>query len=65
MTHACPRCGTQTEGTYSEGGLLWAICFSCMRNDVDIQRQRQEHLPQRLGLVWPTQQTEEIEEVEE
>ncbi len=35
-THACPRCGQETQGAYSEGGLRWAICEDCMA------RERQE-----------------------
>ena len=31
--HACPRCGESTPGAYSEGGLRWAICYSCMDQD--------------------------------
>ena len=26
----CERCGAETEGTYSEGGIKWAICEDCM-----------------------------------
>ena len=29
----CPRCGKETEGSYSMGGILWAICEDCMNND--------------------------------
>lgn len=28
--HKCPKCGNETDGSYSEGGLLWAICETCM-----------------------------------
>jgi len=35
---ACPRCGRETEGTYSEGGLLWAICEDCMREEREEER---------------------------
>ena len=29
----CPRCGKKTEGSYSEGGILWALCEDCMNDD--------------------------------
>ena len=29
----CPRCGKKTEGSYSEGGTLWALCEDCMNDD--------------------------------
>jgi len=29
----CPRCGGKTEGSYSQGGILWALCEDCMNND--------------------------------
>jgi len=31
--HNCPRCGQSTSGSYSEGGLKWAICDDCMDAD--------------------------------
>lgn len=31
--HECPRCGERTEGSYSAGGVLWAICPACMAAD--------------------------------
>lgn len=31
--HNCPRCGQPTNGAWSEGGLLWAICDDCMSAD--------------------------------
>jgi hypothetical protein len=31
--HECPRCGKLTDGAWSEGGLKWAICDDCMRNE--------------------------------
>ena len=27
--HKCPNCGKLTEGTYSEGGILFALCSEC------------------------------------
>jgi len=27
--HKCPNCGKPTEGTYSEGGVLFALCPDC------------------------------------
>jgi hypothetical protein len=35
MSHPCPRCGKQTEGSYSEGGIKWAICNDCMNDDLE------------------------------
>ena len=29
----CPRCGKETKGSYSEGGILWALCEDCMNDD--------------------------------
>ena len=29
-TYPCPRCGKATQGSYSLGGVLWAICDTCM-----------------------------------
>jgi len=29
--YKCPRCGKLTIGSYSEGGIRWAICEDCMR----------------------------------
>ncbi len=31
--HNCPRCGQLTSGSWSEGGLKWAICDDCMNAD--------------------------------
>jgi len=28
--HPCPRCGEPTYGTWSEGGVKWALCERCM-----------------------------------
>jgi hypothetical protein len=41
LTHKCPRCNNDTEGSYSEGGLLWAICDDCMqqeREEIEYER---------------------------
>jgi hypothetical protein len=39
----CPRCG-QPGGSWSEGGLRWAVCGDCMDQDhryrQDMRRQR-------------------------
>ena len=29
----CPRCGKETKGSYSEGGILWVLCEDCMNDD--------------------------------
>lgn len=46
--HACPRCGAFTTGSWSEGGLKWAICEDCMRRDRasrdDLERQRGDEI---------------------
>jgi hypothetical protein len=42
LMHKCPRCNNDTEGSYSEGGLLWAICDDCMqqeREEIEYERQ--------------------------
>ena len=31
--HECPNCGAQTEGSWSEGGVKWAICDTCMEKE--------------------------------
>lgn len=33
MVHICPRCGDQTEGAFSEGGIRWAICEDCVAEE--------------------------------
>jgi len=33
--HKCPKCGKETEGSYSEGGFKWAICEDCMYKEED------------------------------
>ena len=48
MAHECPRCGRQTDGSWSEGGLLWAICEDCMEADLAEQRAEREHYQQQL-----------------
>ena len=37
-TYPCPRCGQETEGSYSEGGAKWAICEDCMSKDQEEQQ---------------------------
>jgi hypothetical protein len=34
MTWRCPRCGRETTGAWSEGGIRWAICPECMSDDI-------------------------------
>lgn len=38
--HPCPRCGRPTSGTYSGGGLKWAICGECM--DLEAEESERE-----------------------
>jgi hypothetical protein len=40
--HSCPRCGQPTEGSWSEGGLLWAICDDCMRRERECDQQEDD-----------------------
>lgn len=35
--HKCPRCGTPTSGSWSEGGIKWAICEDCMADNLGPQ----------------------------
>ena len=28
--HNCPECGKPTEGSWSEGGIKWAVCEDCL-----------------------------------
>ena len=35
--YPCPRCGQPTSGSYSPGGLKWAICEACMDTDLTYQ----------------------------
>lgn len=39
--HACPTCGKETDGAWSEGGVKWAICDDCMsaRREKDLEAQ--------------------------
>ena len=39
MKHECPKCGKETEGTFSEGGILWAICEDCMQKEDELDAQ--------------------------
>ena len=32
--HKCPRCGKATFGSVSEGGCYWALCQSCLDEDL-------------------------------
>jgi len=33
--HNCPRCGKETDGSYSLGGVKWAICDDCMAKEIE------------------------------
>ena len=39
MIHQCPKCGKETEGAFSEGGILWAICEGCMQKEDELDAQ--------------------------
>ena len=44
----CPRCGKSSTGSWSEGGLRWAICEDCMRKDRQEQARREnENWPKK------------------
>ncbi len=32
--HNCPRCGKKTDGSYSLGGVKWAICENCINKEI-------------------------------
>jgi len=49
-THPCPSCGQSTAGTYSEGGVRWAICQACMDRELAAARRELEALERELGL---------------
>jgi hypothetical protein len=34
MKHKCPRCGKETEGSFSAGGIKWAICEDCQEAEL-------------------------------
>ena len=51
-THPCPRCGKATQGSYSEGGLLWAICDTCMTADREVARNDEQRWRQAPGGGW-------------
>ena len=40
--HDCPRCGKQTEGSISLGGITWAICEDCMNKEQEELREERE-----------------------
>ena len=51
-TYPCPRCGEPTSGSWSEGGLRWAVCEACMDAERDHDRRRHgsgEEIPDELG----------------
>ena len=36
-TWNCPKCGKETSGTYSEGGIPIAICEDCYQENYKIE----------------------------
>ena len=34
--HACPGCGEETNGAWSEGGTKWALCESCLAREREL-----------------------------
>lgn len=45
--HMCPRCGRLTAGSYSAGGLKWAICDECMQEEEGGNIPRYQHRPEK------------------
>jgi len=41
--HKCPKCGNDTDGVYSEGGVKWAICDDCMCREEREAERRYEY----------------------
>lgn len=46
LVHECPRCGIETDGAWSEGGLKWAVCERCMHQDHHNRELRERHMPE-------------------
>ena len=40
--HKCPMCGELTEGTFSEGGIKFAICEECYSNNYQKEDKKNE-----------------------
>lgn len=47
--HKCPSCGKPTEGSFSEGGVHFAICEECYDKEYK-ERKRNEVIHQQLGV---------------
>ena len=56
MKHECPKCGKETEGTFSESGILWAICEDCMQ-ELDVQEVYEEDVQNYMD--WKFRHEEE------
>lgn len=50
----CMRCGDETQGTYSEGGILRAICVTCdWKEQVDLELERRKRAEKYLKEKLP------------
>jgi len=45
--HKCPNCGKDTEGSFSEGGVHFAICEECYEKGY---KKKEKTKPNRLGF---------------
>ena len=55
----CQRCGKNTKGSYSAGGILWALCEDCMNDD---EKQFKRDYESRLKQGKRYQETGDIKE---
>jgi hypothetical protein len=46
--HNCPTCGELTEGTYSEGGVLFNVCEVCYQERYQENEQERREDEQKL-----------------
>ena len=51
--HQCPECGKETSGSWSEGGLKWALCEDCMDWKEKQARRERECDRQRISRSAP------------
>ena len=46
--HNCPTCGELTEGTYSEGGVLFNVCEVCYQERYQEKEEERREDEQRV-----------------
>jgi hypothetical protein len=46
--HNCPTCGELTEGTYSEGGVLFNVCEVCYQERYQENEQERSKYEQKI-----------------